>query len=361
MARVLVLGAGAIGQWLGGLLAWSGAEVTVLARPPHLEALRAKGIRIEGAPEDIPLRVLSSLEELSGETRDFDWLILAVKTFAVEAALAQARESGLEPTRVLTLQNGLGSEDLVAQAFGPERTFVGSVTRAVACPAPGVLRPGPRGGLALAPLVPRGQSGDLSERLEALGLPVTLLADSASMKWSKLLLNMVANASCAILDLTCRQLLADRALFGVEIRALLEALRVMEQSRIAVVDLPGYPVRALARAVRWLPEALAFPLLGRKMASGRGDKPPSLLLDLRAGRARTEVDWMNGAIAREASRLGLEAPVNRFLAHTLSALARRELSQETFRHRPEVFLERLAASALPAKGDAEGGRRSPEP
>jgi len=361
VSRILVLGAGAIGQWLGGLLACCGGEVTLLARPPHLEVLRVHGLQIEGIAGNLPVRAIATLEDLSQQQRECDWLVLAVKTFAVEAALAEAQQARLNPTRVLAIQNGLGTEDLVAACFGKARTFVGSVTRAVACPAPGTLRPGSRGGIALAPLA-RGESpGDLPERLAAQGVPVALLADAVSMKWSKLLLNMVANSSCAILDMSCERLLADRNLFRVELQALREAMRVMRRSGLAVVDLPGYPVRLLARAVRWLPDGVAFSLLGRRMASGRGDKPPSLLLDLRAGRARTEVEWMNGAIALEAARLGLGAPVNRFLAETLAALARGDLPEGAFRHNPRGFLERLASASSLDQGKASGGRRSLEP
>lgn len=361
MSRVLVLGAGAIGQWLGGLLACSGAETLLLARPPHLEVLSSRGLQVEGSPGGFPVRAVASLEDLTPDERRCDWLVLAVKTFAVEAALAEARQAGLNPTRVLAIQNGLGTDDQVAACFGKARTFVGSVTRAVACPAPGVVRPASRGGLALAPMARGEHPGDLPARLAAHRVPVALLADAAAMKWSKLLLNMVANASCAILDLSCRQLLVDRDLFRVELQALREALQVMERRGLVVVDLPGYPVRLLARAVRWLPEALAFHLLGPSMASGRGDKPPSLLLDLRAGRAMTEVAWMNGAIALEATRLELDAPVNRFLAQTLTALARGDLAQGTFRHDPGSFLERLATASSPGQGKAGGGRRSSGP
>jgi 2-dehydropantoate 2-reductase len=361
VSRVLVLGAGAIGQWLGGLLTCSGAEVLLLARPPHLEALSSRGLQFEGSPVGLPVRVLSSLEDLTPDERCCDWLVLAVKTFAVEAALAEARQAGLNPNRVLAIQNGFGTEDQVAACFGEDRTFVGTVTCAVASPAPGVVRPESRGGLAMAPMTRGEQPGDLPARLTDQGVPVVLLADAAAMKWSKLLLNMVANASCAILDLSCRQLLADRDLFRVELRALREALQVMERRGLVVVDLPGYPVRLLARAVRWMPEALAFLLLGPKMASGRGDKPPSLLLDLRAGRTVTEVAWMNGAIAKEAARLEMEAPVNRFLALTLMDLARGDLARDTFRHDPGFFLDRLATASSPDRGKAGEDRRSPGP
>ncbi|MGI5845279.1 MAG: ketopantoate reductase family protein [Candidatus Xenobium sp.] len=361
MSRVLVLGAGAIGQWLGGLLACSGAEVLLLARPPHLEALSSRGLQFEGRPGGFPARVLASLEDLTPDERRCDWLVLAVKAFAVEDALAEVRQAGLNPTRILAIQNGVGTDDQVAACFGKARTFVGTVTCAVACPAPGVVRPESRGGLALAPMARGEQPGDLPTRLTAQGVPVFFLTDAAAMKWSKLLLNLVANASCAILDLSCRQLLADRDLFRVELQALREALQVMERKGLVVVDLPGYPVRLLARAVRWMPEALAFPLLGPKMAAGRGDKPPSLLLDLRAGRTVTEVAWMNGAIAMEAANLEMEAPVNRFLARTLMDLARGYLAPGIFRHDPGFFLDLLATASSPDRGKAGEDRRSPGP
>jgi 2-dehydropantoate 2-reductase len=86
------------------------------------------------------------------------------------------------------------------------------------------------------------------------------------------------------------------------------------------MDLPGYDVSRLGLAMR-LPRALAWRLLRERIGGGRGDKRPSLALDLARGRARTEVDWLNGAVVREAARHGLHAPVNATLNALVQQLA----------------------------------------
>lgn len=357
--KVLVFGAGALGQWLGALLARSGADTTLVVRPRSLEALRLGGIRLDPAEAPAFLRVVARLEDLPPEARTCDWLVLAVKAFDVEGALAGLQAGAVLPDRVLAIQNGLGTDGAVARAFGASRTFVGSVTRAVGVVAPGLLQPAAKGGLAVAPLAPGASAGDLLDRLAAQGLPVALEPDAAAVKWSKLLLNMVANASCAILDMLPGPVLGSLPLYALEIRAMREALRVMRRLGLPVRDLPGYPVRLLARTARSLPTWASFPVLGQRMAAGRGQKPPSLLLDLRAGRSRTEVEWMNGAVAESAGRLGLPAPLNRGLTSILREVASGRVPAEAFRNRPQALLQALAVESRDAGGrpgePVEGG------
>ena len=119
----------------------------------------------------------------------------------------------------------------------------------------------------------------------------------------------------------------------------------------AAVDLPRYPVRAL-QAVATLPAPLARGILARRIAGARGQKPPSLLLDLRAARNRTEVDYLNGAVAREARAAGVAAPVNAVLARVVSDISHNPQLWVKYRERPE---------ALAAEVAAESGRTSREP
>lgn len=357
--RVLVLGAGAIGQWLGALLAQGGVQTLLVARSPHLEALQTEGLRLGSGQPRIPVRALGHLEELSASERSVDWLVLAVKTFSVEGALNDLQQAGIRPERVLAIQNGIGTDDQVVSAFGARKTFAGAVTRAVALTGPGRLAPGRRGGLAVAPLAAGSTPADLPARLEALGVPVVCHGDARALRWSKLLLNLVANASCAILDLPPSRVLRRSDLYCLEIRALREALRVMGRQGLPVLDLPGYPVRLLAWIAGRLPAWFSRPWLGPLMASGRGDKPPSLLLDLRAGRRLTEVDWLNGAVARQASEVGVPAPVNRCLARVLAGLAAGVISSEDFRGRPEALFEELASDPSGVGGRATEAVEAP--
>ncbi len=336
-----------------------GADTVLVARPPHLEALRTVGLRLASSQQGIPVRALAHLEDLPPDERSVDWLILAVKTFDVQAALAELEQARIQAGRVLAIQNGVGTDDLVSGAFGAQRTFAAAVTRAVAFEAPGCLAPARRGGLAVAPLQTDATPGDLLTLLQARGVPAAQVADARSLRWSKLLLNLVANASCAILDTLPASVLGQGDLYRLEIRALREALRVMRCQGVPVIDLPGYPVRVLARAARNLPTWFSYPWLGPLMAAGRGQKPPSLLLDLRAGRSRTEVPWMNGAVAREAALVGISAPVNRCLARVLGGLTSGEISLETFRHRPLALLHELALESPELGGSGAGTVEGP--
>jgi 2-dehydropantoate 2-reductase len=161
------------------------------------------------------------------------------------------------------------------------------------------------------------------------------------MKWSKLLTNLVGNATSAILDLPVGAVFGEARLFGLEVAALRECLAVMRALGYGVVDLPGVPARLFAVAVQRLPPTLARPLLSRGVGSGRGGKMPSLHVDLHGGKGRTEVGWLNGAVARYGAAHGVSTPVNQVLTDTVEALSAGRLDKGHFRHRPEALLRLL--------------------
>jgi ketopantoate reductase len=131
---------------------------------------------------------------------------------------------------------------------------------------------------------------------------------------------MLANAQAAILDTDAATIARDSALFAVEQRAFREALHVMRRIPATSIALPGYDVPKLALAMR-LPRPVAWRLLRERIGGGRGEKRPSLALDLARGRAHTEVDWLNGAVAQAAARYGLHSPVNATLTALVQQLA----------------------------------------
>lgn len=337
--KAVVFGAGAIGQWVGALLARSGADTVLVVRPRSLPALQAGGLRLEPGDPPLPVRFVGALQDLPPEHRAPDWLLLTMKAFDVPEALGAAREAGMQPARVLAIQNGVGSDEAVARAFGPERTFVGSVTRAVSLTPSGALEPARQGGLALAPYLLGGDARELLARFP--GLPTGWFPDAVSLKWSKLLLNMAANATCAILDLLPPRVLGCYPLYALEIHAVREALRVMRRLDAEVLDLPDYPVRLFARTARTMPTLATYPFVGPRMARARGEKPPSLLLDLRGGRTRTEVAWLNGAVVAAGARRGVPTPVNAFLERTVAGLAAGTVPWDAYRHRPEALIAGL--------------------
>jgi 2-dehydropantoate 2-reductase len=160
------------------------------------------------------------------------------------------------------------------------------------------------------------------------------------MKWSKMLTNLLANATSAILDMTPAEIFAHPEIYKLEVQQLREALRVMAAQNINVVDLPGTPVRALAFAVRYLPPGVSRMLLRNAVGSGRGGKMPSFHIDLNSGRGQTEVDALNGAVVRFGERLGVETPVNHLLNLTLRELAGGEIPRNTYKHDPDKLLRK---------------------
>jgi 2-dehydropantoate 2-reductase len=104
------------------------------------------------------------------------------------------------------------------------------------------------------------------------------------------------------------------------------------------VALPGYPVPLLAWGVRWAPRLVLGPVLRRMVASGRGQKPPSLLLDLRSGRQRSEIAELNGAVVHAGEPIGIRTPINRALTETLTRLVEGRIRWDNIRRQPGVLL-----------------------
>ena len=154
----------------------------------------------------------------------------------------------------------------------------------------------------------------------------------------------MANASCAILAVLPERLVHWDAIFRLEIHAIREVRATMKALRVASIDLPRYPVRTLQR-VATLPSAIARPLLASRIAAARGEKPPSLLLDLRGAKHRTEVEFLNGAVARAAREAGVRAPVNTAYARIVSDVAHMPQLWAKYRERPAALLAEVGPNA----------------
>ena len=339
--RFLFFGAGAIGTYLGGSLALAGHTVVFTEQPAPAETIRRQGLSL-GLPEG--QRVVrgvtvfaSPAEALAAQA--YDVAVFALKSFDTEAALGPLAALGELPP-VVCFQNGVDNEPAIARVLGRERVIAGTVTSAVGKPAVGSVVLERKRGVGVAAGHPL--SALLVSALNEAGLNARLYPYAGPMKWSKLLTNLLGNATSAILDLGVREVFADRRLFEVEMRALGECLEVMRALGYRPVDLPGMPVRALGWAPR-LPRVIAQPVLQRVVGGGRGGKMPSFHLDLHGGRGKTEVGWLNGAVMRYGHEHAVRTPVNRVLTETLEALSAGRLDQESFRHRPAALLRLLGA------------------
>ncbi len=318
--NALVFGAGAIGGYVGGSLALQGHSITFLEREHNLAGLRANGLRLflsENSQHLDALSYAASIKEALAYG-PFDIAIFALKSYDTAEALKSLKgfESQLPP--FLCLQNGVDNEGALAEVLGKQKVIAGTVTTAIAKPKPGEIVLERKRGIGIGAEHPF--SSELAMAMNAAGLNAELYADSSAMKWSKLLTNLLSNAQSAISNLAPSVLFNDKEKYALEIAQEREALQVMQALKLRTVNLPGTPVRALAFAIQRLPIWLSQPLLSRAVGSGRGAKMPSLHIDLYAGKRKSEVAWLNGAVVRWGKKVGLATPVNQMLEEKLTEL-----------------------------------------
>ena len=339
LMNFLILGAGAIGIYIGGRLAEAGHGVTFIARPAAAEALRA-GVRLKFKDEEKTVREISvctsPAQALAAQRGSYDVLVFALKSFDTATALSELCAVTTTPPPLLCLQNGVDNEPEIARMFGAEHVIAGTVTTAVSLVRAGEIVVERERGVGIA--LGHALSLPLAEALAGAGFKTRTYPAAGPMKWSKLFANLIGNATSAILDLSTAELFADPRLFAVERAMLLECLAVMRALKQDVVDLPGIPTRLLAFALAGLPPFLARPLVRRGVSAGRGAKMPSFHVDLHARQRQTEVHWLNGAVVRHGAQVGVPTPVNQILTETLEALSEGHLSKEDFRRKPEALL-----------------------
>lgn len=336
---VLIVGAGAIGSVVGARLSQAGVPAAIVGRGRHIQAIREHGLRLETAGAGDTVVRVPAFDSLSGA---LGWggvpraVMLTMKAFDVAPAAAElaAHLSSLDPSPtdtppVVCLQNGVGAEEIALHHLPGYSIWAGVITLSVAWVEPGHLEfRTSHGGITVAPYRsrsgegrPAADLGPLAGWLEQAGFRLWRRGRGDSVKWSKLLLNLWANATAAVFGVLPAEVAGNRDLFHLDWLAFREALAVMRRGRIPVSDLPGYPVRVLAALGRGLPEAAFRRVVGGKLVGGRGGKAPSLLLDLRAGRLRTEVSFLNGAVARTGRVHGLPTPVNAALESAVVQLS----------------------------------------
>jgi 2-dehydropantoate 2-reductase len=339
---VLVVGSGAVGSFLGGTLAAAGHEVVLLDRRV-LGGDDAARLRIEepDGTRVVPVRRVVD----PADAGDPGLILLAVKAFHLEGALETAARWPGAP--LLTVQNGVGAEEQ-ARAARSSPVLAGSLTTAVEPLADGVKRMRTGGmGVAVVPGEGASEGASVADLLAASwtrgGLPGRVYPVAAAMKWSKLLGNLVGNATSAILDMDPGAIYADPRTYPVERHQLHEAVAVMRALGLRPVSLPGADVSLLLRGLA-LPVAIGRPIVSRAIAGARGGKSPSLRLHVRSQGAGvpTEGRWLNGAVAGAGARTGTPAPVNACLAALVEACAGDASRAAYFAGRPDRLADAVA-------------------
>ncbi len=295
---IAIVGAGSVGCYFGGMLARAGAPVTLIGRPAHVDAIRRSGLRLESRRFDEAIPVAASTDVAAA--RGAKLVLFCVKSIDTEAVARSLAPHLDRDAIVLDLQNGV---DNVARICRHVPNPVVAAVVYVACEMAGAghVKHHGRGDLVIGTIasgearaLPPGRGlDDLAAMLARAGIPCTVSENIEGELWMKFLINCAYNAISAI----------GRSRYARMI-ATAESRSVMEEAAREVLAV------AAASGVR-LPEG---DLVDRvmKLADAMPQQSSSMAQDIARGR-RTEVDDLNGLVARRGAELGVPTPVNRTL------------------------------------------------
>jgi 2-dehydropantoate 2-reductase len=342
--KILVYGAGAVGGYLGGYLSKQGHEVTLVTRDVIANMINEGGLIIteQKHTEVTHPTAVGSIAQAFMEGAYYDLIIMSMKAYDIAPALDPLVAFCPEPPPIIAMQNGIGVEQPLIDQFGDEQMIAGALTIPIHKETSHHLMIEKEdGGLGLAALQPGYNIKGWRKLFRQAGINAVIEADYQAMRWSKAVLNIVANATSAILNRRPALIYRSELMFDLEIRMLREAFKVMQALKLKVIDLPGAPATRLAFGVRRMPKSLLRPVLAKIVATGRGSKMPSFQIDLMSGKGKSEVIFHNGAIADAGKELGIRTPVNAALTDILKRLTLEDLNWREFDGRPKRLMQEI--------------------
>ncbi len=296
--RVAVVGAGAVGGYFGGMLARAGAPVVMIGRPAFVEAVRRNGLLLDTLQFKETVRVEASTELEAA--RGADVVLFCVKTIDTEATARALAPLMSSPATLASLQNGVDNTEKIRDAGIDALSAVVYVAASV--PEPARVKHVGRGDLVVGPRNVRAEK--FAALFERAGVPCRISDNIDGELWTKLIWNCALNAISALGRARYGQIAASEDARKVVENVVDEVLAVAGAARIhlpCVEDLKA----GLAGALK-----IATQMLGAISSTGQ---------DLMRGK-RTEIDSLNGYIAKRGAELGVATPVNHAL-YTLVKLA----------------------------------------
>jgi len=311
--RIGIIGAGAIGSVVGGMLTKAGHDVTLIDQwPEHVEAMRNSGLRLSGTCGDHTVRVKAlHIYEAQAITEPFDAVFISVKSYDTEWATSLGIQYLKKPNGVVVdFQNGINDERVAAIA-GRERTLGSVITIGAGMYEPGHAMRTDTGAIGFKIGELDGKDTERARELAKLMNDVAVAKVTTNLfgeRWSKLTVNCMANPLAGLSGFGTAEVRTQPGPRRIAIHVGGEVVRVGRACGYEVEPIYGIVAQRFVDAI----EGRGFAEVEADVAAEgqrRGGGRPSLLQDVMRGR-RTEIDYLNGYVCEQGRRLGVKTPVN---------------------------------------------------
>lgn len=303
MKQIMMVGAGSVGGYFGAHLAKNNPDVSFLLRPRTLAAVRQQGLTIRSAGGTFTVRPQAASD--ARELPKPDLIILAVKAYDLDEVMAQIEPVLTDRTVILTLQNGIDTEDRIIARLGRDCVVGGVAFIYSKIAAPGVIDHYKKGAVAIGELMGHesGRLLQIRDLFAAAGIPCQLSKDIRRSKWEKMCWNCVFNPITVLIDDKVAKALDHPEMMGVIRQIVGEITAVSAAMKVPLpADMPE-------RVVKWTQEIR--------------DIHTSMYDDWKAGR-QTEIRNLNGYIVDQGRALGIPTPVNEALTAMIKTITEKE-------------------------------------
>jgi len=311
--KIAVIGAGGVGGFFGGKLARAGFDVTFIARGAHLEAIKAKGLKVLSTEGDFEVNPVKATDDFN-EIGDVELVILGTKAWQVSEVAANLKKVNNGCT-VLPLQNGVMAYDEISAELGKERVLGGLCRIFSKIEAPGVIKhTGAEASLVFGEMDNRKteRTGKFLEAFRQSGIKARISEDIQAELWKKFI-NICASGLLAV----------SRSTYG-EIRQLKETREMMFElfeEVYAISQRMGIHVEH-----EFIQKTVAF------IDTFPYDATSSLTRDVWEGKP-SEIEYQNGTVVRLGEKYGIKTPVNRFIYNCILPMELRARSTASEIHR----------------------------
>ncbi|MCM8795202.1 MAG: ketopantoate reductase family protein [Candidatus Omnitrophica bacterium] len=323
--KIAVIGAGAIGCLVAGYLKLKDEDVYLVGRSEVVRAIKKEGLKISGVRGDFRIS-LPVYERLNSQK---ELVILATKTQDVEQAIKE-NLIFLKNTPILTTQNGIQADEIVARYIPKEEIISSIIMFAATYLQPGKIVHNFEGNWIMG----RPFNGDSDEKIISLSLvlnkifPLQITPEIQGMKYLKIFVN-ANNCIPAILGLSMQEAFKDLEISRLGIAIWKEGFRIISQLKIKLVSLPGFPVENLIKLISLDSDEAARIFSAMMLNLSKEPLYGSILQSIKRQRP-SEIDYINGEFVRLAKENDLNAPLNERLVEMVHQVEknRRFLSRD---------------------------------